>query len=105
MSIDLQNAFALSRSEYRPVCQQKQLEDHLRDGKFVIGYVHESCCPFTDAVLGYETVVDSVYDTLEEAEAAFEDDGFTFLSTPDDLGPVVCYEDDPVDHGPGECPF
>ncbi len=101
MSIELQNAFALSRSEYQSSCQAKRIEELLAEGKFVIGYTQDICCRFTDAVLGYEEVILSVHETLEEAEAAMDpDDYLTFLAEPKPKEEPVTYVDDA-----GDCPF
>jgi hypothetical protein len=83
MSIDLQNAFALSRLEYKSTCQGKKIKELTSQGKYVVGYSIDIHCRYTDAVLGSEDVIVSVHDTKEEAEDHIgEDNEGLFMAEP-----------------------
>ena len=98
MSNELQNAFALSRSEYRSSCQAKEVEALRLQGKFILGCSGEVYCRFTDAVIATEDHIDSVHDSYEEAVAANggeePDDGYTWIASPKAPEDQVVYCDD-----------
>lgn len=72
-------------------------------GKFVVMASLEVCCRFTDGLIGYDYVIQGVFDTLEEARMFLEQDG------PSDIGiyriPAPRLEPQPVEDIGDEIPF
>lgn len=64
MQLEYQNAFALSQMETR-LNRVK-----IPAGKFALVAQGEVCCPFTDALIGFDECLVSLHDTREEADAA-----------------------------------
>lgn len=87
MSNDFQNAYDLSRMEYRSNSQRRELEALILEGKYVIAGDIDIHCKFTDAVIACETHILSIHSTREEAETAFEDDGVAYIVDPSEVDP------------------
>lgn len=83
---DLQNAFALSRSEYKSSCQRKEVESLVAAGKWVHVCEGDIHCKFTDAVIATEMSIISVHETEAEARAEM---GEQFCSEIYVTGPVT----------------
>jgi hypothetical protein len=69
---DLQNAYALSVSEYRNNGQTRQIEQLVIEGKsvvYVVGLIH---CKFTDAVIASEDHIIAVFDYADQAQDYFD---------------------------------
>jgi hypothetical protein len=67
MSIELQNAFELSRREWNRE-EDPRIAAALERGLFVVVFTDEVCCPRTDAVMGdQDTFVDG-FATREAAD-------------------------------------
>jgi len=74
---DLQNAFALSRLEYKSNCQAAEIKKLTDAGKWVFAYTGLIHCRFTDAVVASEECILSVHDTEDEAMDALNEHGFS----------------------------
>lgn len=78
-------------AEYQRAFFQSQLERPLRNdepqarrltlaGKFVVMASFEVCCPVTDGLIGYDYVIQGVFDSLDDAKRFLDQDG------PEDIG-------------------
>jgi len=76
MNTNLQNAFTLSRSEYRPSGDDKKIIELANGGKFILAYTQDVHCQFTDAVIAVEEYIVSVHDSLKEAKRYLDQESF-----------------------------
>lgn len=108
-SNEFEAAFDLSRREYDPADELDKIMALTDEGKYVVVYVMEICCKFTDALINTESRVGSVHDTLEEArEACPEEDGSLYIVGPaevDDFRAIMGKEPEGVDVPDEDIPF
>lgn len=106
--IDLQNAYALSVSEYRNSGQRKEIEQLIIEGKSVVyvsGLIH---CKFTDAVITSEDHILAIFNHADQAQEYFDEHVEQYCG---DLEIRIADKDDPdpevacplIDKE--ECPF
>ena len=98
MSIDLQNAYDLSRMEYRSECQREHITGLRQCGFWVVGRTIDIHCRFTDAVIATEDHVVSVHQDQEGAVWFREDDEWV-------IGPLPKDEPEHTFPGPHDPPF
>lgn len=96
MSNSLQQAFALSKQDYRSSNQAKEILKLTKSGKFVLGVTCLIHCRFTDAVIAEEESIYEIHDTLDTAQARFDelqDDycGEMFLACPPPPPPIPMF--------------
>jgi hypothetical protein len=72
MSIELQNAFEISKAERRAAPVDTRVREALAAGRFVLVAIFEAYCPRTDAILGFDRHFQGAFDTRAEAQDALE---------------------------------
>jgi len=74
MSIELQNAFEISKAERRAAhadsSEVEAIGEHLARGRFVLVAEEIAYCSRTDAAIGFDQIFQSAHDSREEAIAA-----------------------------------